>query len=85
MKIIIFQIVYFSVDYDISEPLFGYLWALSTTFVLMQVKTGFDIPIFNQILPCLYKIKTIPIIYHKYGKSIIEIIVRPASYAMRIP
>ena len=51
----------------------------------MQAKTGFDTPIFNYILPFLYKSQMISSIYHKYGKSIIEIILLLASYAMGIP
>ena len=51
----------------------------------MQVKTGFNTPIFNNILFFLYKSGTISIIYYKYGKSFWEIILLPASYAMRIP
>ena len=81
VKIIVFQIICFSIDYGISDPLFTYLWTFSTTFVLMQVKTGFDTPMFNYLLPFLYKI--ISIIYHKYGKSITKIILLPASYAMK--
>ena len=47
----------FSADYDILEPLFIHLWALSTAFVLMQVKTGFDTPIFNCNYPVYTKLK----------------------------
>ena len=36
----------------------------------MQVKTGFNTPIFNYISPLLYISGTISIIYHKYGKSV---------------
>ena len=72
-------------NYDISDPLFTHLWVLSTAFVLMQVKTGFATPIFNYIIPFLYKSEIKPIIYHKYGKSIIKIILLSASYATKIP
>ena len=68
-----------------SDPLFTHFWTLSMTFALMQVKTGFDTPIFNYILPFLYKSGMISIIYHKYGESFFEIIPLSVSYAMRIP
>ena len=71
--------------YGISHHFFAHLWTLSTAFVLMQVKIGFNTPIFNYMLTFLYQSEVILIIYHKYGKSIIEIILLPASYAMRIP
>ena len=67
VKIIVFQIIYFSIDYDISDPLSTLLWTLSTTFVLLQVKTGFDTPIFNYNLLFLYKNRIISNIYHKCG------------------
>ena len=67
-----------------SDPLFTHLWALSMAFVLMQVKTGFDTPIFNYILPFFFKSGMILTIYHKYSKSFIENIPLPASYAIRI-
>ena len=54
-------------------------------FVLMQVKAGFDKPIFNFNQPFLYKGGMISVIYHKYGQSFIEISLRPVTYAMRIP
>ena len=72
-------------DYGISDSSFTHLWTLSTAFVLMQVKTGFDTVIFNYNLPFLYKSEMISIIYHKYSKSFIKIILLLASYAMRIP
>ena len=50
----------------------------------MQVKTDFNTPIFNYILPFLDKSGMIPIIYYKYGKSFIEIIPFPVSYVIRI-
>ena len=75
----------FSNDYRISDPSFAHLWTLFMAFLLMQVKKGFDTPIFNYILPFLYKSGMISFIYHKYGKSFIEIISLPASYAMRTP
>ena len=56
-EIKIFQMIYFSADYDILEPLFIHLWALSTAFVWMQVKTGFDTPIFNYNYPVYTKLK----------------------------
>ena len=34
----------------------------------MQVKTGFDTPIFDYILSFLYKSETVLIIYRKNGK-----------------
>ena len=52
-------------------------------FVLRHVKTGFDTPIFNYILPILYKSGMMSIIYYKYSKSFIEIIPLLVSYAMR--
>ena len=67
-----------------SDPLFTHLWALSMAFVLMQVKTGFDTPIFNYILLIFVKIGMISTIYHKYNKSFIEIIPLPASDAIKI-
>ena len=39
------------------DPLFPHLWTLSAAFVLMQVKTGFDTPIFNYILPFFSKVE----------------------------
>ena len=81
----VFQIIYFSIDYGMSDPLFTHLWTLSTAFALLQVKTGFDTQIFNYILPFLYKNKMISYIYHKYGDSCFEIIPLPVSYAMGIP
>ena len=53
-------------------------------FVLMQVKTGFDTPIFNYILPFLYKSGMISIIYRKYGEMFFEMIPLPTSFALRI-
>ena len=75
----------FSIDYGISHPLFIHLWTLSTAFVLMLVKTGFDTPIFNRILAFLYKSEMISILHRKYNKSITEIILLPTLHAMRIP
>ena len=57
-----------------SDPLFTHLWTLSMAFVLMQVKTGFDTPIFNYILHFFFKSGMISVIYHIYSKSFIEII-----------
>ena len=51
----------------------------------MQVKTGFNIPIFHYILPFLYKIGMISIIYHNYDESFFETIPPQLSYAVRIP
>ena len=65
MKIIVFQIICFSINYDISDLLFPHLWTLYTAFVLMQAKTGFDSPISNEILP---KSGMMLIIHHKYSK-----------------
>ena len=79
------KIIGFSIDYDITGPLFTHLWTLSTAFVLMQVKTGFDKLIFNYTLPFLHKSRMISIIYHKYGELFFEIIPLPLPYAMRIP
>ena len=50
----VFQIICFSIDYDIPDPLLTYIWTLSTAFLFMQVKSGFDTPILNYILPFLY-------------------------------
>ena len=85
VKITVFQIICFSTGYVISDPLFTFLWALSTVFVFMQVKAGFDTPIFNNILPFLYKSGMISIIYHKFSKSLTEIMPLSASYDIRIP
>ena len=57
----------FSIDYDISDSLFTLLWTISTAFVMLQVKTGFDKAIFNYILPFLYKH-----IYEKYQLFLIN-------------
>ena len=57
----------FSIDYDISDSLFTLLWTISTAFVMLQVKTGFDKAIFNYILPFLYKN-----IYEKYQLFLIN-------------
>ena len=70
----------FSRDCSISDLLFTNLWTLSTAFVLIYVKTGFDAPILNYILPFLYQSGVISIIYYKYGKSFIEIIPLPVLY-----
>ena len=75
----------FSRDYGISDPLFIHLWTLFTAFILMQVKAGLDTPMFNYILPVLYKDVMISIIYQIYRKSFIELITLPAHYAMRVP
>ena len=40
-------------------------WILSVVLVLMLVETGFDIHIFNYILPFFYKSRMISIIYYK--------------------
>ena len=85
MKIIVFLIIWFSLDYGISDPLFTHLWTLSTAFVLMQVKTGFNTHIFHYILPFLYKSGMTSIIYHNYDESFIETIPLTLSYAVRIP
>ena len=37
-----------------SDPLFTCLWTLSTAFVVMQAKIGFDTHIFSYILPFFY-------------------------------
>ena len=52
-------------------------------FLMMQVKTGFDEPICNYILPFLCKSGKVSVIYHKYGKSFIEIISLSASCTIR--
>ena len=39
----------------ISDPSFTRLWTLSTDLALIQVNAGPDLPIFNFILPSLYK------------------------------
>ena len=67
-----------------SDPLFTHLRTLSTAFVLMQVKTGFDTPIFKLYFTLFFKSGMISTIYHKYSKSFIENIPLPASYAIRI-
>ena len=59
-----FQSICFSIDDGLSDPLFTHLLTLSTTFVLILVKRGFDTPIF------WYKSEMISIIYHKYGEII---------------
>ena len=51
--------------------------------VLMQVKTGSDAPKFSYVLPFFYKSGMASIIYRKYGKSFIEIILFPVSCAMK--
>ena len=51
-------------------------------FVLMQVKTRFDTPIFNCFSLFLCKSGMISIIYHKYDKSFTEIIPISSSYSM---
>ena len=45
---------FFSIDCDISDPLFTSLWALFTDLVLIQVNACFYTPILNYILPSLY-------------------------------
>ena len=69
----------------ISDPLFTHLWTLTTDFALIQANPGSDLPIFSFILPSLYESRLILFIYKKYGKSLVEIIPRPACYGMRIP
>ena len=81
----VFQIICFSIDCDISDPLFTHLWTLSKAFVLLQVKIDFDTPIFNYILPFSYKNRKISNIYQKYGESFFEIIPILVSYGMGIP
>ena len=51
------EIICFSIDCGMPDPLFTHLWTLSTTFELMQVKTGFDTTILNYILPFFPKVK----------------------------
>ena len=63
----------------------SFISKLSMTFILMQVKTGFDTPMFNYILPFLCKSRMISIIYHKYGKSFFEIIPMTVPFALRTP
>ena len=67
-----------------SDPLFIHLRTLSTAFVLVLVKTGFDTPIFNYILPFSSKSGIISTIYLKHSKFFIENTLFPASYAMKI-
>ena len=69
----------------ISDPSFTRLWTLSTDLALIQVNAGPDLPIFNFILPSLYKSRLILLIYKKYGKPFVGIIPLPACYGIRIP
>lgn len=56
VKIIDIQTICFSLDYGISNLLFTDLGALSTSFVLIQVNTGSDAPIFNIFYPVCAKV-----------------------------
>ena len=47
----------FSTEYDILESLFTHLWALSTAFVLMQVKKTFIHPYSTIYYPVYTKLK----------------------------
>ena len=83
LKIMVFKIICFSIDYGVSDSLFTHLWTSSTAFILVQVKASFYTPIFNYLLLFLYKSGMIPIVYHKYVNHLLKSL--PAFYAMRKP
>ena len=71
VRIIVFQIIYYSIDYGKSDPLVSHRWALLRLSSWFKRKQGTHVCIFNYILPFLYKSGMTSIIYHKYGKSFI--------------
>ena len=55
VRIIVFQIICYSIDYGKSDPLFSHLWILLRLSSWFKRKQGTHICIFNYILPFSYK------------------------------